>query len=144
MNEFKITSDHNDLDFELVYAFISQSYWGKGMPRETLKKAISNSLIFGVYKGAGEQVGFARIVTDRTTFAYLSDVFILEAFRGAGLSKILMKAVMSHPDLQGLRRFMLATKDAHGLYAQFGFQPIEDPEVLMQIWQPDIYESELL
>ena len=136
-----VSSDPNDLDFEVIYGFISQSYWAKGIPRETLQKAIDNSLVFGVYTEVGQQVGFARLSTDRATFAYLADVFIVESYRGKGLSKLLMKHIITHPDLQGLRRLMLATSDAHGLYAGFGFKPIENPDILMQIWQPNIYQS---
>lgn len=140
MKNIKITSDPNDLDIELVHSFISKSYWAKNIPLETLKKSIENSLVFGAYNGFGEQIGFARVITDKATFAYLGDVFVLETFRGLGISKLLMEAVVSHPDLQGLRRFMLATSDAHGLYEQFGFQSVENPEILMQKWQPGIYK----
>ena len=141
MEGFKITSDPNMLDIAVVHGFISKSYWAKGIPLETLEKSISNSLVFGVYKGSGEQVGFARVITDKSTFAYLGDVFILNDYRGMGLSKLLMEAVISHSDIQGLRRFMLATSDAHSLYSKYGFQPVENPNVLMQIWQPNVYES---
>ena len=140
MNGFEITSNPVDLDLNVVHAFVSESYWAKNIPLATLEKAISNSLVFGAYKTSGEQVGFARVVTDKATFAYLADVFVLEECRGLGLSKLLMKSVSAHPDLQGLRRFMLATKDAHGLYSQFGFTHVENPEILMQIWQPGIYD----
>ncbi|SHO54601.1 acetyltransferase [Vibrio quintilis] len=104
-----------------------------------MQKAIANSLCFGVYKDSGEQVGFARMITDKATFAYLSDVFISETHRGAGLSKWLIHEIVSHPELQGLRRIVLATSDAHGLYEQYGFKPIANPEIFMQIWQPDVY-----
>lgn len=141
MKGFIISTDNSLIDFELVYSFISQSYWAKGIPVETMKKAIDNALCFGVYSTEGNQVGFARMITDKATFAYLADVFILENFRGLGLSKFLVENIVSHPDLQGLRRIMLATKDAHGLYKQYGFKEIEYPEVLMQIWQPDVYNQ---
>lgn len=140
MERFKIASDPKLVDIGLVHSFLSNSYWAKGIPIDTLKKSISNSLVFGVYSTSEEQVGFARVVTDKATFAYLGDVFILDAYRGLGLSKLLMDAVVSHPDIQGLRRFMLATSDAHSLYSKYGFQPVENPEVLMQIWQPNVYE----
>lgn len=140
MNEFFVTSDPNDVDITLVHAFISQSYWAKGIPLETVKKSILNSLVFGVYSNTKQQVGFARVITDKATFAYLGDVFILEAFRGLGLSILLMEAISIHDDLQGLRRFMLATSDAHGLYEKFGFKPLENSSSLMQVWQPSIYE----
>ncbi|MBJ7537401.1 GNAT family N-acetyltransferase [Marinomonas sp. C1424] len=141
MQGYKISTDHNDLDFEVIYSFISNSYWAKDIPRVTLQKALENSLCFGVYKDSGEQVGFARLITDRATFAYLADVFILDSYRGVGLSKWLMSHLVDHPDLQGLRRMMLATNDAHGLYAQYGFEAIKNPEILMQIWQPDVYNN---
>ena len=141
MKGFIISTDNSLIDFELVYSFISQSYWAKGIPVETMKKAIDNALCFGVYSTEGKQVGFARMITDKATFAYLADVFILESFRGLGLSKFLVENIVSHPELQGLRRIMLATKDAHGLYKQYGFKEIEYPEVLMQIWQPDVYNQ---
>ena len=140
MQKFNVSSDPKDLDFDVIYDFISQSYWAKGIPRETLQKAIDNSLVFGVYTDTGEQVGFARLSTDKATFAYLADVFILEAYRGLGLSKLLVTNIIEHPDLQGLRRFMLATADAHGLYSQFGFKAVENPEILMQICIPNPYE----
>ena len=104
-----------------------------------MQKAIANSLVFGAYKSGDQQIGFARVVTDKATFAYLGDVFVSEDYRGIGVSKRIMEAVIAHPDLQGLRRFMLATQDAHGLYATFGFTPVENPEILMQILTPDIY-----
>ncbi|WP_432454185.1 GNAT family N-acetyltransferase [Agarivorans sp. QJM3NY_29] len=137
---FQISTDPNDLDFEFIYHFISQSYWANGIPRETLKKAILNSLCFGVFETVGKQVGFARLITDRATFAYLADVFIVESHRGQGLSKWLLEKIISHPELQGLRRMLLATRDAHELYAQYGFTAIENPESLMQIWQPKVYQ----
>ncbi|QYJ99710.1 GNAT family N-acetyltransferase [Shewanella alkalitolerans] len=113
-----------------------------GIPKETMKRAIANSLCFGVFDTDNKQVGFARLITDSATFAYLADVFILPSHRGMGLSKHLMETIVAHPDLQGLRRIVLATRDAHGLYAQYGFQPIENPEILMQIWHPNVYQRE--
>lgn len=106
----------------------------------TLQRSLENSLCFGVFTQAGEQVGFARMITDKATFAYLADVFILEAHQGQGLSKLLMAAIVEHPDLQGLRRMLLATKDAHGLYQQFGFTALADPDIYMTLHQPNIYE----
>ncbi|WP_046004514.1 GNAT family N-acetyltransferase [Pseudoalteromonas rubra] len=139
MPAYTISNDPTRLNFDVIYNFISGSYWAKGIPRETMARAIDNSLCFGVYCEATELVGFARVITDKATFAYLADVFILEQHRGQGLSKQLVDAVVNHPELQGLRRIMLATKDAHGLYAQFGFAAVEDPSILMQICHPDIY-----
>ena len=140
MKNFKITSDPNDLDFEVIYKFISTSYWAKGIPKSVLKTAIANSLVFGLYKTSGEQVGFARVTTDKATFAYLADVFILPEVQGLGLGKLLIETIVSHPDLQSLRRFMLATSDAHTLYEKFGFESIKDPSALMQIWEPNVYQ----
>ena len=136
---FRISSDRDEMDFEAIHAFIVESYWARGIPRETLQRAIENSLCFGVFTEHGEQIGFARAVTDTATFAYLADVYVLEAHRGQGLSKWLMQEILSHPGLQGLRRISLATQDAHGLYARFGFTPLSNPETLMELWNPDVY-----
>ncbi|EKF9063418.1 GNAT family N-acetyltransferase [Vibrio cholerae] len=141
MQGFEISTDNNRLNFEVIYEFISQSYWAADIPKATLEKAISNSFCFGVYDSIGHQVGFARLITDKATFAYLADVFIIESQRGKGLSKRLVETIVTHPELQGLRRMLLATRDAHGLYAQYGFKPVENPEILMQIWQPNIYRE---
>ncbi|EPE0640802.1 GNAT family N-acetyltransferase [Vibrio cholerae] len=138
---FEISTDNNRLNFEVIYEFISQSYWAADIPKATLEKAISNSFCFGIYDSIGHQVGFARLITDKATFAYLADVFIIESQRGKGLSKRLVETIVTHPELQGLRRMVLATRDAHGLYAQYGFKPVENPEILMQIWQPNIYRE---
>ncbi|MDO6680115.1 GNAT family N-acetyltransferase [Shewanella sp. 4_MG-2023] len=138
---YVISTDQNKLDISVIHGFISQSYWAKGMPITVLTKAIEHSLCFGVFTDEDQQVGFARLITDRATFAYLADVFITDQHRGIGLSKLLIETVISHPDIQGLRRMMLATRDAHGLYAQYGFLPIDNPEILMQIWRPNIYQQ---
>ncbi|AYO04191.1 GNAT family N-acetyltransferase [Vibrio parahaemolyticus] len=138
---FEISTDINRLNFEVIHDFISRSYWAAGIPKATLEKTISNSFCFGIYDSIGHQVGFARLITDKATFAYLADVFIIESQRGKGLSKWLVETIVSHPELQGLRRIVLATSDAHGLYAQYGFKPIENPDILMQIWQPNIYRE---
>ncbi|UTV30543.1 GNAT family N-acetyltransferase [Photobacterium atrarenae] len=142
MQGYEISTAQDDFDFEVIYQVISHSYWASGIPRETLAKAISNSLCFGVFDEADQQVGFARLITDKATFAYLADVFIVESHQGQGLSKWLIEHIVAHPELQGLRRMVLATRDAHGLYAQFGFKAIENPEIFMQIWQPDVYRDE--
>lgn len=141
MQDFNVSTDPNKVDLEVVFKFVSDSYWAKGIPRKTLVKAVQNSLVFGVYENNRNMVGFARVVTDKATFAYLGDVFVLPAFQGKGLAKLLMQSIVSHPDIQGLRRFMLATRDAHSLYAKFGFQTVENSEMLMQIWQPSIYSK---
>ena len=135
-----ISTDRARLDLDVIHGFLSRAYWCEDIPRSVLERAIRNSLCFGVYAG-GRQVGFARVVTDRATFAYLADVFILESHRRRGLSKLMMEAVMSHPDLQGLRRWSLATRDAHGLYSQFGFRPLQMPERHMEILDLDIYKK---
>jgi GNAT superfamily N-acetyltransferase len=136
--DFEISTDPSRIDVETVHEFLTNSYWAKGITVDTVQQSIENSLCFGVYYGE-QQVGFARIITDRATFAYLADVFILPAYRGRGLSSWLMECIVGHPDLQGLRRWMLATKDAHGLYERFGFTAIRRPERWMEIHHADIY-----
>ncbi len=133
MKGINISTSHDDLDIELIHSFVANSYWANNIPLSTLQKSIDNSLVFGAYANDGRQVGFARVISDKATFAYLSDVFVIEKYRGQGISKQLMENISSHPDLQGLRRFMLATSDAHGLYSQFGFTSVENPEKLMQV-----------
>ena len=140
MKGINISTSHDDLDIELIHSFVANSYWAKNIPFSTLQKSIDNSLVFGAYANDGRQVGFARVISDKATFAYLSDVFVIEKYRGQGISKQLMENISSHPDLQGLRRFMLATSDAHGLYSQFGFKSVENPEKLMQVLTPGIYD----
>ena len=140
MSTYEISTDPARLDVDAIHAFLTQSYWSPGIPRATVARAIANSLCFGVF-WQGQQVGFARMVTDRTTFAYLCDVYVLETHRGHGLAKQLMDRVMKHPDLQGLRRMMLATRDAHGLYAQFGFTALGAPDRIMELLKPDIYSK---
>src|SRR5215510_4365025 len=137
-----ISDEPARLDRALVHRFLSErSYWAKGVPRDVVDRAIEHSLCFGIYE-AGRQVGFARVVTDRATFAWLADVFVTEERRGLGLSKQLMAGILAHPALQGLRRFMLATLDAHGLYQQFGFAAVKDVERFMEIHQPNVYKWE--
>lgn len=138
-SDFDINTSGSRLDVELIHRFLSkESYWAADRTLEQTKTAIENSICFGVYLGE-RQVGFARVVTDRATFAYVGDVFILEEFRGRGLSKQLMREVISHPELQGLRRWILATKDAHGLYEQFEFAPLRHPERWMEKTAPNAY-----
>lgn len=137
--EFIFSDDTNLIDVVAVHHYLStQSYWAKNIPVETVKKSIANSLCFGVYKGT-KQVGFARWITDRATFAYLCDVYIERTYRGLGLSKKLMSLMLFHPDLQGLRTYTLGTLDAHGLYEQFGFKALAAPERRMEIIVKDIY-----
>jgi N-acetylglutamate synthase-like GNAT family acetyltransferase len=140
--EYEISTDPTRLDVTVIHAFLTQSYWSPGIARAVVERAIKNSLCFGLYRQA-EQVGFARVVTDKATFAYLADVFILEAHRGRSLPKWLMQVVKEHPDLQGLRRFMLGTKDAHGLYSQFEFGELAHPSRMMEILKPDVYRQAL-
>ena len=137
--DYLVSTDRSLLDLDAVHAFLSQrSYWAAGISRARLETAIANSLPFGVYRKR-RQVGFARAISDYVTFAYLADVYIEEAHRGRGLSKLLMEAVVGHPQLQSLRRWMLGTRDAHGLYAQFGFVPLEDSARWMERPDPDAY-----
>ena len=138
-DEFVISTDKDRLQTDLIHKFlIEESYWANKRTFEQLKRGIDNSLCFGVYRG-DEQIGFARVISDLATFAYVGDVFILKEFRGRGLSKWLMETIVSHPDLQGLRRWILATKDAHGLYEQFGFEPLKFPDRWMERAEPNAY-----
>ena len=146
--DYLINTDPAWLDLDVIHAFLSEhSYWARGIPRDVVTRSITNSLCFGVYSVENNgsnpnrrQVGFARVTTDRATFAYLADVFILPEHRGQGLSKRLMEAILIHPDLQGLRRWMLATADAHELYRGFGFTSLAQPERFMQRHDPDVYK----
>lgn len=135
---YSITTDHDTLDLDAIHAYLSRSFWAEGIPKETVAKSIANSLCFGLFDGEA-QVGFARVVTDRATFAYLCDVYVLESHRGRGLGKWLIDTVMAHPDLQGLRRFQLVTRDAHGLYSRHGFQIPGNPERYMEIFRHGMY-----
>ncbi|RSK51103.1 GNAT family N-acetyltransferase [Hymenobacter rigui] len=137
---FTISTDPARLDVAVIHRYLTEdSYWACGIPLETVQRAIANSLNFGVYAPDGRQAGFARVVTDRATFAWLCDVFILPEFRGQGLSKQLMQTVWSHPDLQNQRRHLLATLDAHGLYRQFGFQELAAPERYLEVRRANPY-----
>jgi len=137
---YELSSDKRSLDIDTIHGYLTQSYWSPGVPREVVERAIDGSLCFGVFH-QDKQIGFARVVTDKATFAYLADVFILEPHRGNGLSKRLMEVIFAHADLQGLRRFMLATKDAHGLYKQFGFTELGNPARFMELHRPDVYKA---
>jgi GNAT superfamily N-acetyltransferase len=136
--EYSISTDPWRLDIDAIHAYLTRSYWAKGISKELVSKALQNSLCLGLYAGAA-QIGFARVITDKATFAYLSDVYVLEEHRGRGLGKWLMSVIVAHPDLQGLRRFSLATRDAQGLYRQFGFVPLAHPERHMEILQRGLY-----
>jgi len=124
---FTISTDPSRLDVDAITDMLSRAYWAQGRTKEMVSRYLQHSLAFGLYDGS-RQIGLARVITDNTTFAWLCDVFIHEDYRGHGLGKWLMETVHSHPDLQGLKRWMLATKDAHGLYSQFGWVPLEPPE----------------
>ena len=131
----EISTDPARLDLDVVHGFLSTSYWSPGVPRETVERAARGSLAFGVYDVSGDrsrQVGYARVITDRATFAYLADVFVLPEHRGQGLARWLVETIVAHPELQGLRRWMLVTRDAHGLYERVGFAPLATPERVME------------
>ena len=139
--EYTISDEPGRLDLGVIHRFVSEeSYWGQGRPIEVVRRSVENSVPFGVYRG-GEMVGFARVVTDRATFAWVADVFVVTAHRGRGLSKWLMETILAHPDLQGFRRWVLATKDAQGLYWQFGFRELKRPERWMERPDPNMRES---
>jgi GNAT superfamily N-acetyltransferase len=141
LGEYEISTDTRRLNVDVIHNFLSnESYWSPGIPRAIVERAIHNSLCFGVYHHTA-QVGFARVVTDKSTFALLADLFILSAHRGKGLSKWLMRCVVGHADLQGLRRLLLLTSDAHGLYRQFGFHELGSPSRFMEVLRQDIYSS---
>jgi GNAT superfamily N-acetyltransferase len=152
--EFVVSTDPDLLDLDVIHGFLANCYWAKGIPRETVARSIEHSLCFGIYHEVGResparlksnstgvlQVGFARVISDFATIAYLGDVFVLEAYRGRGLSKWMMECIMQHPRLQGLRRWLLLTRDAHGLYTNFGFTPVKAPERYMELHRADIYQ----
>jgi GNAT superfamily N-acetyltransferase len=136
---YVISTDPARLDVDAIHAYLTRSYWAAGIPRPLVARSIQGSLNFGLYSDAA-QVGFARVISDRATFAYLCDVYVLEEHRGRSLGKWLIEEVMNHPELAGLRRFVLATRDAHGLYARHGFTPLARPHVFMEIARPGLYE----
>lgn len=130
--DYRLAVGAEAMDVDAVHAYLTRSYWAEGIPRTTVARSLERSLCFGVFHDDA-QVGFARVVTDGATFAYLCDVYVLEAHQGSGVGKWLMHEVMAHPELQGLRRFVLATRDAHGLYERFGFTPLARPDRFMEI-----------
>ncbi len=139
--EFLISTDRSRLDLDVIHGFLTNCYWAKGIPRDVVARSIEHSLCFGVYDGSGAQVGFARVVSDFATVAYLGDVFVLESHRGRGLSKWMMECIRQHPALQNLRRWILLTRDAHELYSRFGFTPVKSPERYMELHDPNVYEK---
>lgn len=141
LDEYEISTDSTRLDMDVIYNFLAvESYWSPGIPRSIVKRAVQNSLCFGIYHG-GALVGFGRVVTDKATFALLADLFILEPHRGKGLSKWLMRSIIGHEDLQGLRRLLLLTSDAHELYRQFGFEELGNPGRFMEVLRQDVYQA---
>lgn len=138
---FTITEDKTRFDIDFIHVELAKSYWAKGIPKKIVQHGIENSLCFGIYSGE-QQIGFARVVTDKATFAYLCDVIVTENFRGRGAGKQLMTYIMAHPDLQGLRRFTLGTQDAHELYRKYGFTAPQFPDRQMEINRRGIYESD--
>jgi GNAT superfamily N-acetyltransferase len=141
LGEYSISTDKHRLDLRAIHSFLTKTYWAEGIPFEIVKKSIEHSLNFGVYK-AEKQVGFARVITDYATYAYIGDVFIMEDFRAQGLSIWLMQVIADYPELQGLRRWSLLTSDAHELYRKTGFQELQNPELYMEKAIPDIYKRE--
>src|SRR5579872_1477588 len=139
--EFIVSTNPARIELDLVHGFLTKCYWACDIPREVVARSIENSLCFGLY-AQGEQIGFARVISDYATYAYIGDVFVLESFRGRGLGKWLMECVIKHPKLQGLRRWSLVTSDAHGLYAQIGFEPLKKPENYMELHRPHVYQQE--
>lgn len=137
-DEFYITDDRARVDIDVVHGFLSQAYWCRGITCENVVNSLDNSINFSVFH-QGKQVGFARVISDMATIAYLGDVFVLEAFRGRGISKFLMQCVKAHPKLQNLRRWILATSDAHSLYQQYGFTQLARPELFMECHNKDVY-----
>lgn len=138
--DYRISTIKEKINVGYVHRFLSRSYWAENIPVDVVRRSIDGSLCFAVFQDE-QQIGFARVITDRATFAYLADVFIDENFRGRGLSKWLMEVILAHPDLQGLRRFLLATRDAHGLYQQFGFAALTFTDRWMQIHSPNVYKQ---
>jgi GNAT superfamily N-acetyltransferase len=133
-----MTTDAAAMDLEAIHAYLTRSYWSEGIPKDVVARAMVGSLSFGLLDGA-RQIGFARVITDKATYAYLCDVYVLEDYQGRGLGTWMMQELMTHPDLQGLRRFGLVTRDAHGLYEKFGFAPLANPNGHMEIVRPGMY-----
>jgi GNAT superfamily N-acetyltransferase len=158
--DFLISTDPARLDLDLIHDFLTHCYWAKGIPREVVARSVEHALCFGIYEesprlakegrpfdlaqgkhGTSAQVGFARVISDFATIAYVGDVFVLETHRGRGLGKWMMECIVEHPALQNLRRWILTTRDAHGLYSQVGFSPVKMPERFMEVYRPDVYST---
>ena len=139
--EFVVSTDPARLDLDVIHGFLTSCYWAEGIPRELVARSIQHSLCFGVYDGSGAQVAFARVVSDFATVAYLGDVFVLESHRGRGVSTFMIECIMRYPSLQHLRRWILLTRDAHGLYKKFGFTPLKSADRYMELHQPDVYQT---
>lgn len=139
--EYTVSTDPSLLDIDAIHAFLAGSYWSEGVSRETLARSIEHSIPFGVYRG-GQQVGFARVITDTDMLAYLADVYVEEAHRGRGLGMLIVEAALAHPDLQEVRRWLLGTRDAHGLYRKFGFEELKRPERWLERYEPSLYRHE--
>lgn len=137
--EYTLSDDPARIDVGAVHAYLTRSYWAEGIPLDLVRRSIAGALCVGVYHATVGQVGFARVVTDRATFGYLCDVYVLEGHRGHGLGKWLVEATLAHPDLQGLRRLVLVTKDAHEVYRPFGFTAPAHPDRYMEIARPGLY-----
>lgn len=137
--QYRITTELDEMDFDLIHEFLSHSYWAQSIPRATLWKALNNSLCFAALNAQNATLGFARMISDYATYAYLADVFVIPSARGQGLSKALLQAIVAHPQLQGLRRITLVTRDAHELYRQFGFTSLNTPDSYMEKWNPQVY-----
>lgn len=138
IEDYRVTTNQAEMDIEAIHHYLTHAYWCTGIPLETLRLSMENSFCFAVLQ-ANKQIGFARLITDYATFAYLADVYILKSHQGKGLSKMMLEVIFNHPKLQGLRRIMLATRDAHGLYEKFGFSKLSYPEKIMENFNPDIY-----
>jgi len=138
--EVEISTDPARFDLDVIQGYLARSYWSPGIPRQTVERAMAGSLCFGAFTGE-RQIGFARVITDRATFAYLADVFVLEEFQGRGVATMIMEAIVAHPDLQGLRRWLLVTRDAHALYEKFGFRPLEKADRHMEKVLANAYGS---
>jgi GNAT superfamily N-acetyltransferase len=139
--EWVVSCDRAKLDLDLIHQFLTHSYWAKGIPRDVVERSLENSLCFGVFERA-EQIGFARVITDYATYAYLADVFVVESHRSRGVAKFLMECILRHPRLENLRRWMLVTRDAHRLYRKFGFTPLAEPQRFMERHDPRVYSKQ--